>query len=173
LGLPALKQERLIAPAILLLHKVASYAAGLTEPTPGAPAQGSGLPALKQERLNAPAILLLHKVASYAAAKLADAGVHVAPAPVFYSAARRAEQARGVRVEYLDLARAEVAGARTEAWHTWAANTWAELGQGGRASAASSDGSLLGAAWVGAQAWSRAAPGCSSTDGDRLRLSDL
>jgi hypothetical protein len=59
------------------------------------PAQGSGLPALKQERLNAPAILLLHKVASYAAAKLAEAGVHVAPAPVFYSAARRAEQARG------------------------------------------------------------------------------
>lgn len=57
-------------------------------------AQGSGLPALKQERLNAPAILLVHKVAAYAAAKLADAGVQVQPAPVYYSAAQQAEQAR-------------------------------------------------------------------------------
>lgn len=57
-------------------------------------AQGSGLPALKQERLNAPAILLMHKVAAYAAAKLADANVQVQPAPVYYSAAQQAEQAR-------------------------------------------------------------------------------
>ena len=61
-------------------------------PEAGLALQGSGLPALKQERLNAPAILLLHKVASYAASKLAEAGIHVLPAPVYYSAARQAEQ---------------------------------------------------------------------------------
>ena len=52
------------------------------------------MPALKQERLNAPAILLLHKVAAYAASKLAEAGIHVQPAPVYYSAAKQAEQVR-------------------------------------------------------------------------------
>ena len=61
---------------------------------PGVALQGLGLPALKQERLNAPAILLLHKVASYAASKLAEAGIHVQPAPVYYSAAQQAEQVR-------------------------------------------------------------------------------
>lgn len=63
---------------------------------PGLAPQGSGLPALKQERLNAPAILLLHKVAAYATSKLAEAGIHVQAAPMYYSAARQAEQVKEI-----------------------------------------------------------------------------